>query len=64
MDLTCEKYLVNTNHQIKGKSDYKNDDQDNSSETVVKSSAPTDKPGGSAKKVEDVSEAFDQLFNS
>ena len=40
------------------------DDQDESSETVTKPSGPEPKPAGNAKKVEDVSEAFDQLFNS
>jgi hypothetical protein len=40
------------------------DDQDNSSETVVKAPVSTDKPVAGGKKVEDVSEAFDQLFNS
>jgi hypothetical protein len=40
------------------------DDQDESSETVTKPSEPAPKQTGNAKKVEDVSEAFDQLFNS
>ena len=40
------------------------DDKDESSETVTKPSGPTDKMAGNANKVEDVSEAFDQLFNS
>ena len=40
------------------------DDKDESSETVTKPSGPTDKTAGNANKVEDVSEAFDQLFNS
>jgi len=40
------------------------DDQDETSETVAKPSAPTNKMAGKASKVEDVSEAFDQLFNS
>ena len=40
------------------------DDQDESSETVTKPSGPTNKTAGNTNKVEDVSEAFDQLFNS
>ena len=40
------------------------EDKDESSETVTKPSGPTDKTAGNANKVEDVSEAFDQLFNS
>ena len=41
------------------------DDAADESETVTtKPAGPDTKPTGNANKVEDVSEAFDQLFNS